>query len=262
VARLLVGDRWYDGIASDALLEAEYERLVLQWGADLFPGWHVVPFKADVHAEFGVKRPDLALVDFEYRAWWVVEVELAHHSLRAHVLPQVEVLVSGRYDNDHASHLLAQQPALDENGLRDLIRGAPPEVLVVVNLPRPEWVAPLRQRGAMLSIVEVFRSDRLDHALRVNGEQPRPPADVVSVCHRIELIQRLMQLDSPGGLGGQNGDRFQIEFEGLETIWVRVDMADRVCLAPESGNPLAGWRSVSLIRLTDDRLAFDRPRRT
>jgi hypothetical protein len=39
-------------------------------------------------SEYGSKKPDLALIDRDYRAWWVVEVELAHHSLHHHVLPE------------------------------------------------------------------------------------------------------------------------------------------------------------------------------
>ncbi len=262
MARLLVGQNWYDGIASEALTEGEFEALLMQRGPDLFPGWEFVPFKIDVHDDFGCKRADFALVDRQYRAWVVVEVEMAHHSLDGHVLPQVEVLAAGRYGPEHATYLCNKQSSLDRTAMLEMVRGAPPQVLVIVNLPTPSWVVPLRQRGAKLAVVEVFRSDLADHALRLNGDQPRLPVDVLSRCHRIELLQRLLQVDTPVALGGNHGDRFEIIIDGLESTWARVDLADRICLSPLAGNPIAGARSVDLIRMPDGRLAFINPRAT
>jgi hypothetical protein len=262
VARLLVGTSWYDGLASEALLESEYEILILQSGADIYPGWHFVPFKIEVHSEFGCKRADFALVDHEYRTWFVVEVEMAHHPLEGHVLPQVEVLASGKYGLEHAEYLLAKAPHLDRQSVIDMVRGAPPKVLVIVNLPMPTWIVPLRQRGVALSIVEIFRSDRAEHALRLNGDQPRVPVDMVSRCHRVEMLPRLFQMDTPVTLGGGHGDLFDIDFDGLESSWARVDLADRVCLSPTGGNPISSARSIDLIRLPDGRLSFVNPRST
>lgn len=76
MARIYVAGQWYRGLSSSALLEVEFERLVLEHSAELFPEWHVVPFKADVASEESISRPDLALVDPLYRTWWVVEVEM------------------------------------------------------------------------------------------------------------------------------------------------------------------------------------------
>jgi hypothetical protein len=258
----LIGDKWYDGLSSNSLNETEFETLIAQHSSELFPGWHFIPFKIDVHSEAGCKQADVALVDHHYRTWCVVEVELAHHSLGGHVLPQMEVLVSGRYGNEHAEYLLLKKPELDRQSVLDMVRGAPPTLLVIVNLPVPEWIGPLRQLGVIVSVVELFRSDRSEHAMRLNGEQPRLPTGVISRCHRNEMLQRLYRMETPAVLGGVAGDRFEIDFEGLESVWARCDLADGIYLSPIAGNPIARARSIDLVRLPDGRLAFVNPRST
>jgi hypothetical protein len=104
MARLLVGSEWYDAVASEDFYEVQFEGLVLQNAASLYPSYFAVPFKTTVTSEHGSKKPDLALIDRDYRAWWVVEVELAHHSLHHHALPQVQVLATAEYGAPEAEY--------------------------------------------------------------------------------------------------------------------------------------------------------------
>jgi hypothetical protein len=134
-----------------------------------------------VHSPRGTAKADLALIEREYRKWWVVEVELAHHPLGAHVLPQVDKLANANYGSDVAEYLAAHVAALDLTSLQHMLKGAQPQVLVIANRYVPSWVEPLSAYGALLSVVEVFRSDRNVHVLRVNGDYPEPPGDILSV---------------------------------------------------------------------------------
>ena len=74
--------------------------------------------------EYGTAKPDLRLVDRELGLWWVVEVELAHHSLKGHVLPQVEILTSGHYGASEAELLTQSIPELDSEAASDLVKGS------------------------------------------------------------------------------------------------------------------------------------------
>src|SRR4051794_22105245 len=106
MARVLVGDSFFEGVPSRSWYERDFESLVVDRAASLFPDWLTVPFRETVIDDSQVgKRPDLALIDKDYRSWWVVEVELAHHSLNDHVLPQVQVFKQGRYGRRHADAL-------------------------------------------------------------------------------------------------------------------------------------------------------------
>ena len=101
MARVHFNGTWFNSVRSQNWLERDYEDLVFQNCSDLFPRWIPVPFKADVVGEDGVvKRPDLALIDPRYRKWCVVEVELAHHDIYTHVLPQIDSSAAGSMTMD------------------------------------------------------------------------------------------------------------------------------------------------------------------
>ena len=249
MVRLLVRGEWFDSVSSEGQYESDFESIVPSKSDILFPEYFALPFKIPVESENGRRIPDLVLIDRGYRHWWVVEVEMSHHSLNGHVLPQVEVFAHGRYGTDHRDHLLAQSGFLNETALSDMIKVNQPRVLVIVNRNVPEWVRHINALGGAVSVIEVFRSDRNEHILRLNGEFPSSSSnEMVSTCRLDDLMPRLLQVDSPAALGGAHGDRFSISFSGGFTDWERVDSADRVWLIPVNRNPLSIGISYVILR--------------
>lgn len=258
MAKLLIEGQWFEGLASSEYYEAEFEALIAQDAERIFPGWNLVPFKVDVESPRGRRRPDYALIDRKYRCWWVVEVEMAHHSLESHVLPQIEVFWEGDYGSPHVEHILRNSPTLDRASLESMMLGTPPRVYVVVNMPCPEWRQPLAQYGVEMGVVEIFRSDRNTHALRLNGYQPEPPRDSLTLCRRDPTITRYLTVESPAALPIDEGATAQIEVDGRLTEWVRMNTASRVYLCPRRGSPLGDARSVELQQREDGTLVFVR----
>lgn len=259
MARLLLREEWFEPLSLHAQYEAEFERILLSYAEFLFPGWHLVPFKVDVRSQEGVvKRADLALIECEYRRWWVVEVEMARHDFNSHVLPQVRVLSYGKYDQKHADALIANAPHLDADRVAAMVRGEQPRVWVVVDRPCPDWVPQLKAVGAALGIVEIFRSDTNQHSIRINGEQPQPPTTETIECRRDPLVLRLWSVGSPALLPIGDGETMDIymEADGRPFRWMRRDMATSVYLSCTNGNPLHGFNRVDLLRLEDGRWVF------
>ncbi len=257
MARFLLGDEWFDQLSSTALYESEYERLLLSNARALFPDYHVVEFKPIVQSEYGTAKPDLALVDRELRLWWVVEVELAHHSLNGHVLPQVEILTAGHYGSSEAELLTQSIPELDSEAASDLVKGAQPPVLVIVNHARSGWHEAIAQLGASLMIAEIFRSGRNAHAIRVNGTYPTIAGDFVSDCILDRSLPGLLVVQSPARLDASQGARLEIEISGTITQWTRLDVQDRVWLKPHGGDPLEGRRGPFRLSHNEDRLLLE-----
>jgi hypothetical protein len=256
MARLLVGHTWYETIGSRSWSEQDYEALVLAEASNLFPSWRCVRFKASIEGDDGVrKKPDLALVDHHYRQWWVVEIELAHHDLYGHVIPQVDAFRTGSYGESHAAALLAAAPDLDADRLSAMVGGEPPDVLVIVDSPNTTWRGPLRERRVQLAIVEPFRSMGTSIALRLNGDQPEPHPTTLSRCTRSGRLRRFWKVHSPAALM-PGADVLQIEYRGVVTIWHVVHLQDSVMLKPEHGDVLAEAASVDLVRRDDGGLAF------
>lgn len=253
----MVDGHRYDSLGSTAFLEREYERLITQEAADLFPGLIVVPFKEAVEYEGVWKKPDLAIIDPECRVWWVAEVELAHHSLDRHVLPQVEVLARGSYGERHAARLAEAAPALGHDRIEAMLRGAQPTVAVIVNQPVPGWEQPLTREGALLVIVEVFRSDTRLPIYRVNGHDLVLPGAVLTACRVDPMMPRMLRVDTPGALPPSSDGHLKIGYRGSVTQWRTVATADRTYLSPARGSVWPEGTALNIVRGRDGRLTFD-----
>ena len=136
--RLFVEGQRFEAISSTALLEREYQALLLQYADALFPDLIVVPFSKTVYSEGIGHAGDLAVISHDYSQWWVIEVELAHHSLENHVLPQVATLAQASYGPSEAEWLHNRNDHLDLVALKRMMLGSQPEVVVVVNAARPD----------------------------------------------------------------------------------------------------------------------------
>lgn len=255
--RLLVEGESFELLSSTALLEAEYERIVLAQATGIFPGFIVVPFKLSVYYEGVPKQADVALIAPDYSTWWVGEIELAHHSFRCHVLPQVEVLARGRYDATHAEWLASRNPDLDLGALRAMMLGQQPRVVVVVNAPCPGWVEPLAHEGAVIAIAELFRSSRNRLIVRRNGVDIDLVDDVVSVCRVDSAMRRMLQVDSPAQLLGLE-EPLSIEIADGVSSWRLIVLADRVWLSPDRGSPFPqDAPTFQLVRTPEGRLRLE-----
>lgn len=246
MARILHDGEWYEQLSTAALYEEDYERLLFQHGESLFPSYHLVPFKMTVYSESAGAKADFALVHKNYRDWWVVEVELGHHSFESHVRPQVETLSRAKYDEHAAAYLCSKNASLDLTKMRSVVKGEQPKILVVVNVPSPQWSRELKHFNALTSVFEVFRSSFNKHLYRLNGEQPTEFTTVASWCS-VEL-SRFLRISSPGILPVQHDERMDIYFRDGITNWVRTDLQDRVYLStsnPVSLNSKARYELVS-----------------
>lgn len=252
VTKLVANGQVFTGLGTSEMFEIEFERLIAQAAPQLFPGWHFVPFQAPVTSSRGdTRKPDFALIDQRYRAWWVVEIEMAQHPFENHVMPQVEVLWDGLFGEEHVRYLLEQAPHLDQQALQSMMRGEHPRVYVLVNMPCPEWETPLVRFGAALGVVQVLRSDQNRYALCLDGFQPEPPGISVTRCHRDSTIQKFMVVESPAALPRPVVGPLTIQFDGVASNWNRTDTKSSVYLVPQRGDPL-GSSKVAEIQCRDD----------
>ena len=249
MARLLLVDRWFESISPTLQLESEYEQILRSKADLIFPNWLLLPFKIDVFSPEGRKKPDFALVDRGMRAWWVVEVEMARHDLYGHVIPQARVLRNGTYNAEHADYLANQVEESQRDAVRALVRNTPPGIWVVVDRVMPEWVPPLRALDVRLGVIEIFKSDRNEFSLRVNGEQPRLPDGVDTICRLMPTLRRLWMVETPAILPVQEGGQFIVSYEGVETAWLRMHLAGGVYLRPVVGSPLGERQTVRLVNV-------------
>jgi len=257
--RLLTSSSTLEAVNSRSWLEGDFEELVVSLSPEIFPRWTCVPFSETVEGDDGTrKQPDLALIDLHYREWWVVEVELAHHDLRGHILPQVQAFQTGSYGDTHARALHRAQPSLDLDRLKAMMLGEPPKVIVIADSPSvvAEWQQPLRAISVRLGIAEPFRSRGLELILRLNGDQPEPPGESLTRCSRLPNIRRMWKVHSPASLPPEV-EVLRIDFAGVTSPWARVNIQDGVLLKPVGGDVLEDLALVDLVQREDGSLAFE-----
>jgi hypothetical protein len=256
MARILSQREWFDQIASTAMYETEFESIITTYADVLYPEYYVVPFKATVSAEDSTAKADLALIEKNYRQWWVGEVEMGHHSLESHVLPQVRTLSRAVYGEEEALRLSAKCPALNSARLLDMMKGTQPRVLVIVNTPRPAWAPVLRRYDALLAVFEIFRSQKNEFLFRLNGEQPASMPDLLSTCSFDPLLPRFLIVNSPGALNAAPRSKISIFYDNQITVWERIDSADKVWLSPVGPNPLSPSMKYEILRRATGEMTF------
>jgi len=154
----------------DSVSEAEFEHAVVEAFSRAYPQYACFLFGGTfVHPECGAKRPDLALVARDLTHWFVVEVEIASHSLEHHVLPQVRAFVYGEPQPDCVSSV-ANGLQLDRQRAGTLVRMIPRSVAVITNRRDEKWSVAIRALNAQMLVVSRFSSDSGMQAVEIEGE--------------------------------------------------------------------------------------------
>lgn len=229
MARILLASEWYELVSSDAMYEDDYERLLLANAPSLFPSYVAVPFKGKVYSDNDAARPDFALVHKQYRDWYVVEAEMAHHPFSGHVRPQIETLSRAYYGEETAIRIAERSKVLDRDRMISVTKGHQPQVLVVVNANVPTWARDLKHLGALVATVEVYRSMTNRYALRLDGECPEEGGALECTC--VVELARFLKVSSPGILPIPHGQRMLISFRGGVGEWTRTDLSNCVYLS-------------------------------
>lgn len=133
-------EEWFRLRDPKSLYEIDFQNIVARMRNELFETYHLSKLNIPVSSrEFriGRKVPDFVLIDHLYRDWWVVEVELSTHDYSNHVEPQIQVLSTGDYGEEHAHSICRNNVDIDFSRLRDLIRMSQPMALLVCDdIPR------------------------------------------------------------------------------------------------------------------------------
>ena len=260
MSRILHNDEWYEEIASKGHYESEYENILMQNATELFENYFLVPFKTPVFSEYDndVRKPDFALIHKGYHSWWVVEVELAHHSLGNHVVPQVQTIARAQYGEKEVNYLCQHGPELNRDKVVDMFKGDQPRVLVIVNSPVKGWADMLRPLGVVVVICQIFRSKLNRYLLRINGEYPSDENEVLTTCTCNQYLHRMLSVNSPARLPINGGESVLVYYEGLATEWERVDTSDQVFLLASRDHSLEPGNTYEILRQGDETLAFRR----
>lgn len=247
--RLLLERGEYEAQGTGVFTESEYEALILDRKASIFPGWQVSEFKRPVDGFEGRRVPDLALIAPDFREWWVVEIEVSSHSLDRHVIPQVVAFREGFYARRHSDSLTAALHLESSDALDQLIHDVSPRIHVVVDQELPHWTSRLAAEGVTVSFVEIYRSIQDEFALRVSGAIPICRAPRRSRVVRQQYAPRAFKILNSAILDDQR-DPVELRIDGRVTYWTRP-IATGDMIVPVGADPFEGKNSF-LIQCTSE----------
>lgn len=247
---------WFYQLSPSSIPEAQFESLLVQNVEMLRTSCWLVPFKKTVYSRDGSARADLAIIDFDYREWFVVEVELSTHDLYDHVLPQVRTLRDGHYGLDHADYIVDRLPVLDAVRTRQLIRGSSPRIAVIADRSKRMWADVLKGADIDLITLEIYKSDLNKYIFAIDGGLPLRAADLISYCSFSSMLPRQIMIETPGGLPIQAGERIRILLDGQIVEWIRMDAGDRCYLRTRGSVDLRQGVKYALLMQSDQTLVL------
>lgn len=226
MAKLRFKDDWFYPLSPTTLSETQFEDLLIQ-NSEIFraSSW-MVRFKKTIYAAESSARADLAIIDRDYREWFVVEVEMTRHNLYGHVLPQVRTLRDGSYGQPEADYLWERLPAADPARLADLVRGKSPRIVVIADRASQDWGKVLAGADVEFITLEVYKSELNAYIFSVDGGLPQRAPDLVSYCTIHPMLPRQLIVESPASLGIAANERMSVLWEGQMIEWVRMDSGD------------------------------------
>lgn len=233
-------DIWFQEVAPRSYYnEGDLERTIVQNLEIIFPEFKAIPFKKELLDPGRNKKsaPDLAMIKIDYSEWYLIEVELGGHPI-GHVIDQITTFYSCSYTDDHADYIYKKSKKnLSLNLLKKMIAAKSPELMVIVNEPKPDWSIQLKTFNCKSCIFQIYQNSSGDALYRLEGEHPIIKTDFChckyqnSLPYVIEVLDKHF-LDSHGI---SDGTSINIEFRGKNFLWARIDAGSRVFL--ECSNP-------------------------
>ena len=136
--------------------EDEFEKQILRVASGLMPNYLIANWKPLIRDQHGHgARPDLAMISSDLESWYVVEVELARHSVSGHIAPQLETLSNGVYDSSLLPSLQRAFPFQDDELLTRMVRREP-GLLCIVDEYTDSVLRACRDTGFELVVLEPY----------------------------------------------------------------------------------------------------------
>lgn len=150
--------------------EIDFEAEVVKALTCLLPAYFCGVFAGNFVLDGERKSADLALIHKSMSHWFVVEVELASHSLEHHVIPQVRCFRFGEPESSCITSLCRGFSGITRAQAEQLLSKVPRCVAVVSNIYDQVWHPALRALDVQFLTVAIFKDYVGRTAHEVHGQ--------------------------------------------------------------------------------------------
>lgn len=255
--KLLAGDCHEDNIFHlvdpTAFIEIDFEAEAVKALACLFPDYQCGVFAGTFLLEDQRRSADLALIHKSLSHWFVIEVELAGHSLDGHVLPQVRCFRYGEPDDTCVSSLQRAFNFLSRQQAISLLAYIPRYVAVVGNMHDANWVSALRGLDVQYLIVSVYRNRNGGSAYEVEGKLVARTESLGFA--RFSAIDNCLRISKQCGL--PSGAVQIVDHFGNPSPWTVREASGVLWISKDRGPALLEHEGyVQIIRTFDGRISL------
>ncbi len=234
--KILASGKWFTPKASSSMYENDYENRLIRYKDKLFPDYYCAKYKTKIDSDFGNCIPDLILIHKSYKDWYIVEVELEHHSLQSHVYDQITKMHHGYYDREHLISAKFAIPELELPKLEELIRQRP-KTLVIVPVSKITWREALFPYKTKIMSVEVWEDDTGEAILHIEGDRPTTYEDeFVSELRTDSALPRTLKVMNTAALPREGV--IQINYLGSRESWTIMTTSAGKWLIPKGRSTL------------------------
>ena len=187
-------------IESNNWSESYFSTVIQKFANKLFPSYHCFPFEHDLYYIDKKVRPDLILIEKNFKDWWLVEVELERHSWVLHIRDQIEKISGADITLNHVSKLEKYSNVIDLNRLKQLMLNDKHKTLIIVDSPPRNWMDQVQNTDARLMTIQVYRNNLNNkHIVRCDTFLPNTGNEIISYLKPTEdnLFKNYLEISSP-----------------------------------------------------------------
>jgi hypothetical protein len=197
----------FASVESNSWSENYFSTVIQNFAEAIFPFHHCFPFEVDMYYLGDKVRPDLILIEKNYRDWWLVEVELERHSWLSHIQAQIDKILNADITETHIKKLDKFSGILDLGRLNKLMSTVNHKTLVIVDSEPKAWMEDLQSTDARLMTVQVYRNATNDHIIRCDTDLPQTGSPIISYLKPSKegLFPGWLEIESPHRLSSSSG---------------------------------------------------------
>lgn len=163
-------DNMFTLIDPTSFSEVEFEAEVHKAIRCLMPNYWCRVFAGAFLHEGKRCMADLVMIHHDLSHWFVVEVEMAGHSLEGHVLPQVRCFRFGEPAPSCITSLINAFPEFSEEQAKAILDYVPRSVMVIANVQDPLWLQALRGLDTELLSISIYEGTNGRRAYELEGK--------------------------------------------------------------------------------------------
>lgn len=233
--------------------EGDFEAEVVRALTCFYPNYWCGVFAGTFLLEGDRRKADLALIHKDLSHWFVLEVELAGHSLTQHVLPQARCFRYGDPEDTCITSLVNAFNQISRNDAESILRYIPRYVAVISNIPSLEWKTTLEGLDVQHIIVSVYKNNSGKTAHEMDGHLAAR-TDSLGFA-KYSAIDNCMRIKSDCGL--PVGNVQIIDQFGNPGAWTIREEKGVLWLSKDSGVTLLDHESyVQIIRTYEGKISI------